>query len=220
MGKLVLFSLSISIACMIAIVDANFFGDYDSIGSSGSHYQSIGDGYAPHRSNFDAFGGDGPLQNVHMGGFGRIGGSSHRLSRPRGSGGGSGSGRGGRGGTGDKGKRSKGSNKKKEETDSSGMDSSEGNVIQFSDLVKNKKGEHAKYEERFQNIHGVSLQQFHLLKEEVRAGLSTVQGKDFTAKKLAEHEKKPKQGKKPKDGKNAKEGKESETKKDEEETTE
>lgn len=77
MEKCVVFSLAISMACTKTITEARFFGDYDSMGSSGLHYQTMSfeDNFATHSSHLDPFGGTGgPLQNVRMGNFGGISG--------------------------------------------------------------------------------------------------------------------------------------------------
>lgn len=196
MGKFVFFSLAISIARMIVLGEARFFGDYDSIGSSGLHYQTMSHGgnYAPHRS--DLFGGgvgssgnsDAPLQISRIGGFG----CSHRLFRSRASGDGngggtSGNGRRGRGGKDGKRGESKKSTKssaakEKDEpsTDepSTGIDSSESKVVQFNDLKKLKKEEDVQFNERFKNAHGMSVQEFQGLMAELEAGRKKKQIKD------------------------------------------
>lgn len=136
MEKLVFVTLAITIASMIVNVDAGFFGDYDSIGSSGSPFQtiSLGDNYAPHRSNVNMFGGGGGgafgssgfgggnsdalLQNVHIRSFG--------LSRPHGMSGGSGNGRRNRGKKG----------KKSEKGDEDSTKKKEDDVIETTDKSK------------------------------------------------------------------------------------
>lgn len=91
MKKCVVFSFALSIAFMTVLTEANFFGDYDSVGSSGSHHQTIpfiGDHNSnQQRSHYDAFDGDDDdsFQNVRVGGFGhgssgRKRGSSHSKS--------------------------------------------------------------------------------------------------------------------------------------------
>lgn len=78
MKKFVVFSLTLSIACMVVITEANFFGDYDSVdprGSSGSHHQTIsffGDQNSyQQRPYYNTFGGDDDsFQNIRVGGSG------------------------------------------------------------------------------------------------------------------------------------------------------
>lgn len=172
MKESVLFSLVISIACMIAIVDARDFEDYDSIGLSGWQFRtmSIGGNYAPYRSNFDLLDGDAPLQNVHVGGFGRMGRFPHRLLRPHGSGSGSGGGNGngqrGHGSEGDRTAKSdqSPSDKRKEEPSTdlhSDIGSSESKLIPRRDILKQRAEEQAKFEEKFQKVHGMTIQELH-----------------------------------------------------------
>lgn len=115
MQKIVFFSFVISIASVIVISEAGFFGDYDSIGQS---IQSMGFGgrHSQHRQASND--GDG-IQSLGFGGFGRsigggsgfddypseprytqnvgMGGSFHRRRSPHGHGNGGGSGGGGNG---------------------------------------------------------------------------------------------------------------------------
>lgn len=57
--KLVVVLFVTTFTCMAVTIEANFFGDYDSVGSSNSHYQTMAfDGsHSPHQSNlFENFG--------------------------------------------------------------------------------------------------------------------------------------------------------------------